>query len=217
MKINKQFTLLIVFLFTTIGLFAQDDPKAKAILAGVSKKYNSYDVVKADFSYNIKSPQSNVNTTQNGTLYVRSKQNKYKVNLDGQELISNGQIQWTFLKNDNEVQISEIDNSSNALNPAQIFTIYEKGFKYVYLGETTIGGKIYQNIELAPLISRSFSKIKLRIDKQNKQINNIVVNDKNGNVYSYLIKAFTPNVKVAESTFSFDPKKYPGVDIVDLR
>jgi outer membrane lipoprotein-sorting protein len=217
MKNKKQLSLLVLFLFIAIGLFAQDDPKAKAILAGVSKKYRSYDVVKADFSYNIKSPQSNINNTQNGTLYVRSNQNKYKVNLASQELISNGQIQWTLLKDDNEVQISEIDNSINSLNPAQIFTIYEKGFKYVYLGESTISGRVYQNIELAPLVNRSFSKIKLRIDKQNKQINNIVVNDKNGNVYSYLIKSFTPNVKVSESTFSFDPKKYPGIDVVDLR
>jgi outer membrane lipoprotein-sorting protein len=214
---KRQLSIILLFVFTAIGLFAQDDPKAKAILAGVSKKYKSYDVVKADFSFNIKSPQSNVNKTENGTIYIRSSQNKYKINLAGQELISNGKIQWTYLKEDNEVQISEINQSADALNPAQIFTIYEKGFKYVYLGETTIGGRVFQNIELAPLTTRSFSKIKLRIDKVNKQINNVVINDKNGNVYSYLIKAFTPNVKVAESIFSFDTKKYPGIDEVDLR
>ena len=161
-------------------------------------------MLKADFSFNIKSPQSNINKTENGTIFIRSSQNKYKVNLAGQELISNGKIQWTYLKEDNEVQISEINQSADALNPAQIFTLYEKGFKYVYLGETTIAGRVYQNIELAPLATKSFSKIKLRIDKVNKQINNVVINDKNGNVYSYLIKTFTPNVKVAETIFTFD-------------
>jgi len=57
----------------------------------------------------------------------------------------------------------------------------------------------------------------LRIDKVNKQISNIVVNDKNGNVYTYLIKSFTPNVKVNDSLFSFDAKAHPGVEVVDLR
>ncbi|HET8829651.1 MAG TPA: outer membrane lipoprotein carrier protein LolA [Pelobium sp.] len=209
--------LLVALLFTSNLSFAQSDATAKAILAGVSKKYRSYDVIKADFVYSIKNPQANINESQSGVLYSKSKSNKYKVAIANQELISDGNVQWTYLKNDAEVQISEIDNSSTAMNPAKIFTMYEKGFKYVYLGETTISGRRYQNIELAPLQTRSFSKIKLRIDKVNKQISNIVVNDKNGNVYTYYIKSFIPNVKVSDTLFSFDAKAHPGVEVVDLR
>lgn len=209
--------LLAAFLFISNVSFAQSDPTAKAILAGVSKKYRSYDVIKADFVYTIKNPQANINESQAGVLYSKSKSNKYKVAVANQELISDGKVQWTYLKADNEVQLSEIDNSSSVMNPAKIFTMYEKGFKYIYLGETTISGRKYQNIELAPLQTRSFSKIKLRIDKVSKQISNIVVNDKNGNVYTYLVKTFTPNVKVSDSLFTFDAKAHPGVDVVDLR
>ena len=213
-------SFLSFFLLISELLSAQTVPKdaqAKAILAAVSKQYRSYDMVKADFSFTLKNQQANISETQNGTLFVKSKMNKYKVSVGNQELISDGKVQWTYLKNDNEVQISDINTSPDALNPAQIFTIYEKGFKYVYLGETKLNGKVYQNIELAPIATRSFSKIKLRIDKVNKQISNIVVNDKNGNVYTYFIKTFTPNVKVPETTFSFDAKKHPGVEVVDLR
>lgn len=213
-------SFLSLFILISAVSYSQTVPKdaqAKSILAAVSKQYRSYDMVKADFSFTLKNQQANISETQNGTLYIKSKLNKYKVAVGNQELISDGKVQWTYLKNDNEVQISEISTSPDALNPAQIFTIYEKGFKYVYLGETKLNGKVYQNIELAPIATRSFSKIKLRIDKVNKQISNIVVNDKNGNVYTYLIKTFTPNVKVPETTFSFDAKKYPGVDVVDLR
>ena len=215
-KVNKAW--LILFLLTLFSnSYAQTDAQANAILAGVSKKYKSFDVVKTEFSYTIKNPQASINETQNGTLYVKSKLNKYKIILGAQELISDGKVQWTYLKNDNEVQLSGIDNSANALNPAQIFTIYEKGFKSVHLGDTKINNIVFQNIELAPLADRSFSKIKLRINKQQKQISNIIVYDKNGNVYTYLIKSFMPNVKVADTLFSFDTKKYPGVDVVDLR
>lgn len=215
---NRKIGLVgLILLLTFSNIYAQIDVQAKAILAGVSKKHRSYDLVKAEFSYGIKNPQAKINETQSGILYIKSKLNKYKVLVGTQELISDGKVQWTYLKNDNEVQISEIDNSTSALNPAQIFTIYEKGFKSVYLGDTKLNNRVYQNIELAPLDERSFSKIKLRIDKLDKQISNIVVYDKNGNVYTYLIKTFTPNVKVSESMFSFDAKKYPGVDVVDLR
>jgi outer membrane lipoprotein-sorting protein len=104
------------------------------------------------------------------------------------------------------------------LNPAKLFTIYEKGFKSVYTNDTKVNGKMVHNIDLSPTdTKRSFFKVKLQIDKLNKQIVNAIIFDKNGNRYTYSIKTFTPNIKVPESTFAFDAKLYPGVEVVDLR
>lgn len=201
-----------------VAAFAQSEVKAKEILAEVSKKYRNYDVIKTEFSYTLENPQAKIKETQSGTLFVRSKVNKYKIILKGQELISDGKNQWTYLKADKEVQLSEVDNTSDALNPAKIFTIYEKGFKSVYTNDTKLNGKVLHNIDLTPLDGkRSFFKVRLQIDKLSKQITNAVIFDKNGNKYTYTIKTFTPNVKVPESTFAFDSKLYPGVELVDLR
>ncbi|WP_395804344.1 outer membrane lipoprotein carrier protein LolA, partial [Daejeonella sp.] len=198
--------------------YAQSEVKAKEILAEVSKKYRAYDVVKTDFSYTLENPQAKIKETQLGTLIVKSKLNKYKIILKGQELISDGKNQWTYLKADKEVQLSEVDNSSDALNPAKLFTIYEKGFKTVYTNDTKLNGKTLHVIDLTPLDGkRSFFKVRLQIDKLTKQIMNAVIFDKNGNRYTYTIKTFMPNVKVPESTFTFDSKLYPGVELVDLR
>jgi len=41
--------------------------------------------------------------------------------------------------------------------------------------------------------------------------------DKAGNRYKYTITKFTANVKVDDSFFTFDPKKYPGIEVIDLR
>ncbi len=208
---------MMIFLFMG-NIFAQNDPKAKSILADASKKFRSYNVVKADFTYSYTNRQANVKESYSGTLLLQSKFNKYKIVLPEQEIISDGKNQWTYLKEDKEVQIAEIDNSEGSLNPAQIFTIYEKGFKYVYTGDTKLNGKIVQQIELAPLTNRSFSKIKLSVDKASKTISSLSVYDKNGNIYSYTIRSFVPNVSnVTASTFTFDKSKYPGVEIVDLR
>lgn len=215
---RKYAIIALMIAGSVTGALAQNDAKSKAILSEVSKKYKSYDVIKTEFTYTLENPQANVKETQAGTLYVRSKANKYKVILKGQELISDGKSQWTYLKADKEVQLSEVDNSSDALNPAKIFTIYERGFKSLYTGETKINGRVYQNIDLTPTDNkRSFFKVRLRIDKASRQINNAIIFDKNGNKYTYAIKTFTPNVKVSESTFAFDSKKHPDVEVVDLR
>lgn len=213
---------LIICVFVLLGsgmnLMAQSEVKAKAILAEVSKKYRNYDVIKTDFTYTLENQQAKIKETQAGTLFVRSKTNKYKVILKGQELISDGKNQWTYLKADKEVQLSEVDNTSDGLNPAKIFTIYEKGFKSLYTNDTKVNGRMVHNIDLTPTDGkRSFFKVRLQIDKINKQISNAVIFDKNGNKYTYTIKTFSPNIKVPESTFAFDAKKYPGVEVVDLR
>lgn len=203
---------------SVVSVLAQTDAKARAILAEVSKKYRSYDVIKTDFTFTLDNPQAKLKETQTGTLYAKAKSNKYKVVLKSQELISDGKNQWTYSKADKEVQLSEVDNSLNALNPAQIFTMYEKGFKYFYNGEKKVNNRAVHVIDLTPTdIKRSFFKVRLNIDKVTKRISNAVIFDKNGNRYTYLIRTFTPNVKIPESMFAFDAKKHPGVEVVDLR
>lgn len=203
---------------SVVSVLGQTDAKARAILAEVSRKYRSYDVIKADFTFTLDNPQAKLKETQTGTLYAKAKSNKYKVVLKSQELMSDGKNQWTYSKADREVQLSEVDNSLNALNPAQIFTMYEKGFKYFYSGEKRVNNRAVHVIDLTPTdIKRSFFKVRLNIDKLTKRISNAVIFDKNGNRYTYLIRTFTPNVKVPESMFAFDAKKYPGVEVVDLR
>ena len=76
-----------------LSVMAQSEVKAKAILAEVSKKYRSYDAIKTEFTYTLENPQAKIRETQAGTLFVRSKVNKYKVILKGQELISDGKSQ----------------------------------------------------------------------------------------------------------------------------
>jgi outer membrane lipoprotein-sorting protein len=208
----------LVIVGSVVSVLAQTDAKAKAILAEVSKKYRSYDIIKTDFTFTLDNPQAKVKETQTGILYAKAKSNKYKVVLKAQELISDGKSQWTYSKADKEVQLNEVDNSPNALNPAQIFTIYEKGFKYLFTGDAKVNNRTVHVIDLIPTDNkRNFFKVRLNIDKLTKQISNAVIFEKNGNRYTYAIRTFTPNVKIPESTFSFDAKKYPGVEVVDLR
>jgi outer membrane lipoprotein-sorting protein len=133
--------ILICFLLsglTTSFAFAQKDVDAKKILNQVSAKYRSYDAVKTEFTFTYDNPQANTKDTQTGTLISRSKSNKFKVTIYNhddksvdQEIISDGKSQWTYIKKDKEVELSDVDHGSESLNPAQIFTIYEKGYRYV--------------------------------------------------------------------------------------
>jgi outer membrane lipoprotein-sorting protein len=224
----KRFLILSILTLISIYTFGQKDIAAKAILSKVSEKYRTYDIIKTDFDFTLDNPQAGVKETRAGTLITRSKANKFKVTLlssavasspeIAQEIISDGKTQWTYLKKDNEVQINNVDNSGNGLNPAQIFTIYEHGFKYIYTGEVKIKGHIYQEIDLTPEdINKPYFKVRLEIDKAKKQIYSALIFDKNGNRYTYTMRSLVPNIQVPDNTFSFDPKAHKGIAVTDLR
>jgi outer membrane lipoprotein-sorting protein len=138
MKSILIYTLLIMVI--TANAFAQKDAQAKTILNPVSQKYRSYSTLKSDFSFTLDNSQAGIKATQNGTLVTQPKTNKYKITLYTpggekaeveQEIISDGKSQWTYIKKDKEVELTTADHSSTGFNPAQIFTVYEHGYKYI--------------------------------------------------------------------------------------
>jgi hypothetical protein len=41
--------------------------------------------------------------------------------------------------------------------------------------------------------------------------------EKSGNRYLYAINAMATSAVIADDSFAFSPKKYPGVEVIDLR
>jgi outer membrane lipoprotein-sorting protein len=224
---KKLYICFIFFTLATASAFAQKDADAKLILNKLSKQYRSYNAVKTDFTLIIDNPQANIKQSQTGTLIAGSKTGKYKVTLYAaakakptvtQDIISDGKNQWTYLKDANEVQVSAADNSEEGFNPARIFTMYEKGYKYLYTGQQKIGTRVYQVVDLTPEDDKkTFFKVRLMVDKVKNQLYSAQIFDKNGSKYTYALRTFIPNFKVSESAFVFDKKAYPGVEVVDLR
>jgi len=218
----------LLFTATVTSAFAQKDAEAAAILNKMSAKYHAYTTIKSTFSFTIEDKQSQTTTSQNGVLIVQAKTNKYhltlfsseldKKNMIEEEIMSDGKSQWTYIKKDKEVQLNNVDKSGDSFNPAQMFTMYEKGYKYIYTGDENVAGRVCQIVDLTPEDDKKeFFKVRLTIDKLKKQICSALIFDKNGVNFNYVITSFTPNVMVPETTFSFDKKANPGVEVVDLR
>ncbi|MGX5819881.1 LolA family protein [Chitinophaga lutea] len=193
------------------------DPRAKAVLDNVSKKFKSLKSIIANFVLKVEGANNSVNESKKGAVYVKG--TKYKVVMDGQEIISDNKTSWTYAKDVNEVTINNVDQNSNGMTPAKIFTnFYDKDFLYRLNGETTEKGKVLQNIELTPTDkSKPFFKVLLDVDKKTSTLARMKVFERNGNRYTYEINSFQPNGAVSDNMFTFDAKKYPGVEVVDLR
>ena len=216
--------LLFGFLiFCGSNVFSQNnklgtsDPAAKAILDNVSAKFKTYKTVNANFTLSITNASGKVEGTKKGMVYMKG--SKYRVNISGQEIYSDGNNIWTYDKSANEVQVTKFDPSSNTITPQKMFTnFYDKDFLYKLNGESKQGKRTIQEIELTPVDkSKTFFKVLVEIDKTTKNIVSTKVFEKNGNRYIYSVTAMKTNTTLPESLFVYDSKKYPNVEIVDLR
>jgi len=210
--------LLFAILLTFAGTisYAQYDPKALEILEAMSKKYKSITAFEANLTSGMTNDSEGIKEEFKGKITVKG--DMFRLLLDDQEIINNGTTVWTYLPSAKEVNIDNFDPGSDEVNPTKIFDMYKKGFKYLYLADKTEGGVVCEEVDLVPeKKDAQYFKIKMMIVKKDKSIQSWTMFDKSGNRYKYTITKFVPNVKVDDAFFSFDPKKYPGVEVIDLR
>jgi len=209
-------------ILTTILLFgytfsnAQYDPKAKSILDAMSEKYKSIASFKANFSYNMRSPAEKIDEKFTGDITVKG--DKYHVNLDEQEIYNDGETVWTYLKEENEVTVTDYEPDPDDPSPTAIFDMYKDGFKYIFIKEKNIKKEKCLLVDLDPEDkNRSFFKIRLTIRKSDKTIKSWEIFEKNGRVFEYAINNFNEKARVTENDFRFNEKKYKDVELIDLK
>lgn len=212
----KKLSILIILCITVISSYAQKDKKAEKLLGTISNRYKKFKTNKADFTYTIESKVNKSQEKQKGTIFIKG--NKFRLDIAGQVIICDNESVWTYSKEVNEVQINKYNPKQATIRLDDIFTMYDKGFLYKMDEEKKEGNKELAIVELTPKDKKkNFFKIKLTIDKTNQSIIKSVVYDKSGNIHTYIITNQVPNIKMEDGFFTFDPKKYPKVEVIDLR
>ena len=201
--------LLFIFLFVPSFLFSQD--RANEILDKVSQKTASYSNIEAHFTNSIISEIAGINESQKGVLFLQG--DLYRLELEDQTIISDGESNWIYLIDEKEVQITEVEDEEESMNPSNMFTIYQEGYKNQFVSETS---KNYI-IDLIPEERGSFIKIELLISKKEMRIAGFTLFDKNGGSYAYDLQLFKVNQTFEEGFFQFNTSAHPDVDIIDLR
>ncbi|MFT3739283.1 MAG: outer membrane lipoprotein carrier protein LolA [Breznakibacter sp.] len=210
------FTLSTILVFSATG-FSQTAEKAKQVLDQLSAKTKSFTTIYADFSFTMENLQEKIKEAHDG--FIKVKGNKYMVSLMGSESYFDGKSLWTYMKEMDEVNVTDPDpNEDGNLNPAKIFTMYEKGFKYMYVGEKTENGKVLHEIDLFPENrDKAFSRIKLFVYKDNLQIHSFKQIGKDGNNYTVKVNKMVTNQPIPDTDFTFNKAAHPKAEIIDMR
>lgn len=212
---------LLLLLIIPCAVAAQNDPKAEAILKKVSEINKAYKDIAVDFSYTLENKQAELNDSRDGSLILAG--TKFRLQLMGQDIYSNGSIVWYVMKEDEEVHVKSVDEfkSETDLDPANIFSQYDKGFKSKYHGDESFQGKTVSVVDLFPEDpgKKPYSRVRLGIDKKTNHIVYSKTFGKDGTDYLLTVKSMKTNAGVGSGLFSYNQKKFEdeGFDVVDFR
>ncbi len=216
-----------ICLFLTGTLFSQNEMKsndieAKKILRILTEQIKNYSSLKLNFSLKLEVYNGKIKilNEKKGTVWM--KKEKYKVDIDEQEIFCNGTSVWNYDHKTKEVQITTPDPANKMITPQKLLSsFYDDNFLYRLNPPVRLQKQLYKEIEMTPIDkSKPFFKIYVYVaekKKGNLQVYQIKVFEKNGNKYTYTMSKLVENKKIDDAFFEFKTANYPHVEVVDLR
>jgi outer membrane lipoprotein-sorting protein len=196
---------------------AQKDPKAKVVLDGMSQKFQSMKGFTASFEYTVQD-EGGAGDRQSGEVSVTG--DKYRLKLPEQEIYNDGKTVWTFIQTSSykEVTINDAAMMEGELTPSNIYKMYQTGFNYKLLADKTYQGKPVAVVELTALKANApFKQVRLMVEKASQNLLGWEMFDGQGGVITYSFKNLKASPNLPATYFIFDVKKYPGIEVIDLR
>ena len=198
----------------------QKDSKATDILEAVTKTTKSRKTITLNFTFTVKN--GDMEEKQQGDLKI--KENQYWYSIFGTTKISDGKSVAEIIKEDKEVSISSTNfNDPDEFSPQEMFTIYEKGYKYRHMGRKTEEGVVLDLIDLYPDAGNTqpYRRITLFVNTLTSEIIKIELFHKtSAKVFTVHVDKSVYDNEIPDSTFNCECERWPedkGWDCDDQR
>ena len=122
----KEILVIITMLIVGVAV-AQSDKEAEKLLEKVIDHTSSYKNFKADLSYTMVNVEMGIDEKKTGVIFVEG--DSYRIEMEGQIIISDGKTIWTYIVDSEEVLVSDVDDSDESISPTQILTKYNDSYK----------------------------------------------------------------------------------------
>lgn len=199
----KRYLMTTVFMVFVSMLFAQN---ATQILDKVSATLNASGNVKVGFSLDVDG--------NSGTGYIKLQGKKFIVNMGGSITWFDGKTMWTYVKENEEVNVTNPTAAQVAkMNPYAFVSFYKKGYK-ASIGKSTAS---VHEVILTGQDGSAYSSVVLEINKKTNLPQTIMLASAKGGSIKINCNSFLKNQKYTDATFRFNKKNYPKADVIDLR
>jgi outer membrane lipoprotein carrier protein len=208
---KKYYLLLLLGSIFSPATAQNQQKKALALLDSIGQRN-----FQAAFTYSSRSPQEPLEEISRGEITVHG--NQYRLIMQQQEIINNGQTIWTYLVEANEVQITDCDPKQKTITPWNIFDNYRQDYTLGQLDTYRVEGHVCDVVELVPKDNANdLCKILLTIAHTTKHIQRLEILDSDQTLHTFSVTNFTYDLKLDKAFFIFNLDDYPNVEVIDMR
>ena len=214
----KKVTLLIISLFATLLLVAQGSVPQMEVLDQVAAKTEKYVGLKIDFTMYVENLHNAKRDSYKGNAVYKT--GLYKMDIMGQVVYSDGKTNWTYLKDADEINVTNnSENEAFMTNPQAILKDYKNKFKVNFVSDKFEKNRALLEFDFIPkqIDNKKYSKITIRIDKTKKQIFSVRYVGKDGVNYLIEIDKMLENPTITDAEVKFNKASYPDAELIDMR
>jgi hypothetical protein len=186
------------------SLFTANAQSAKSVLDKAAASVTVASGVKANFRM--------TTTTGNtsGTIAIKGK--KFFATTPQAKIWFDGKTQWTYLKNNDEVNVSNPTEAQlQAINPYNFINLYKNGYTYTM----NTAGTNYVIHLTSNSADRKIKELFITVNK--KSYEPMQVKMLQGKKWTTFDITSIKKEKIADSQFRFNSKDFPKAEIIDLR
>ena len=204
----RNIIVCLVLLFATQAVTAQN--KAEAIIRLMVDQVKGHKNVEMAFSYQISPDGKNYSDSEKGHAWLQGE--AYKIEMAEQQTISDGKTIWSYLIDDEEVMVS---NASDGVDntPLKLLTSLDESYVATLTG---IDNQGLATVELANPKGQ-YKRVTLKINTKKTELKSADIYMEDGSKVAITVEAIKYDQKLDDKFFTFDTKKRPKVDVIDMR
>ncbi len=206
--------ILLSLILFSLNILGQNDPEAIKILDKFADNALKAPSVSMKFNLVTTNQTDNKVDTLAGSIILSK--DKYKLVLPDNILWFNGETSWSYLPAEQEVTITKANKKDNTFQsrPSLIFTMYKKDYKSRLIEEKSNS----YIIDLYPEdIKNELLRVRLSIGKSLLNLISLEYKRRDGVIVMLQVNEYDLNTKPEPATFIFQPEKFKGVEVIDMR
>ena len=205
---KKNFIACLFLLFATQAVSAQNN--ADALIRVLVNQVKSHQNMELKFSYQISPDEKTLIDALKGKAWLQGE--AYKIELPEQQTISDGKTIWSYLVDDEEVLVSNATEGTDN-TPFKLLTSLDKNYAATLTNIDAQGNAV---IELANPKGQ-YKRITLKINAKKTELKNVDIYMEDGSKVMITIEEMKFDQQLDDKFFTFDAKKHPNVDVIDMR
>lgn len=205
---TKNIIACLFLLFATQAVTAQNN--AEALIRLLVNQVKSHNNVEMAFNYQISPDGKNHGDSEKGHAWLQGE--AYKIEMADQQTISNGKTIWSYLIEDEEVMVSNAtDGTDNT--PLKLLTSLDESYVATLTG---IDAQGLASIELANPKGQ-YKRVTLKINTKKTELKSADIYMEDGSKVVVNVEEMKFDQELDDDFFTFDTKKHPKVDVIDMR